>query len=87
MRDIGNLACSIAFHTHAQKPAMHAFLGMLMDTLHINDGHCTCRYWGLIYLHELGDVELGCPQNLDFADEGVLQGVDALAGLLDLLAC
>ena len=42
---------------------------------------------GCFYLHELGDVELGCPQNLDLADEGVLQGVDALAGLLDLLAC
>jgi hypothetical protein len=30
-----------------------------------------------VHLHELGEVKLGCLQDLDLADEGVLQGVDA----------
>ena len=39
------------------------------------------------YLHQLGDVELGGAQDLDLADEHVLQRVDAGARLLNLLAC
>ena len=39
------------------------------------------------YLHKLGDVELGSAQDLDFPNENVLKGVDALACLLYLLAC
>ena len=39
---------------------------------------------GAVDLHELGDVELGGLEGLDLADEDVLEGVDRLAGLLDL---
>lgn len=39
-----------------------------------------------VELHELVDVELGRLQDLHLADEDVLEGEDALGGLLDLLA-
>jgi hypothetical protein len=39
-----------------------------------------------VKFHELESVDLGSLQNLDSADKNVLQGVDALAFLLDLLA-
>ena len=35
----------------------------------------------------LGDVKLGSAQDLDLADVRVLQRVDALASLLNVLAC
>ncbi|GIM03205.1 hypothetical protein Vretimale_8005, partial [Volvox reticuliferus] len=39
-----------------------------------------------VYLHELGDIELWCLEHLHLPDEGVLEGVDALARLLNILA-
>ena len=40
----------------------------------------------LIELHELGEIELGLLEELDLADEDVLEGEDLLALLYDLLA-
>ncbi len=40
----------------------------------------------LIELHELGQIELGLLEELDLADEHVLEGEDLLALLHDLLA-
>ena len=39
------------------------------------------------HLHQLCEVELGRPQDLDLPDEHALQGVDALARLLNVLTC
>ena len=40
----------------------------------------------LIELHELGQIELGLLEELDLADEDVLEGEDLLALLNDLFA-
>ena len=39
------------------------------------------------HLHQLCKVKLGRPQDLDLPDEHALQGVDALACLLNVLTC
>ena len=40
----------------------------------------------LIEFHELGKIELGLLEKLDFSDENVLEGEDLAALLSDLLA-
>lgn len=40
-----------------------------------------------VHLEQLGQVELGGAQDLHLPDRRVLQRVDALCGLLNLLAC
>merc|ERR1740130_27868 len=42
--------------------------------------------WPSVDLSELGRIELWCLQDLDLADEDILEWVDSLAGLHDVLA-
>ena len=47
-----------------------------LDTILLSDNFS-------VLFHELGDIDLGGLEHLDLADHGVLQGIDAVALLLD----
>ena len=51
-----------------------------------NCANSLCGSTASVNLHELGQIEAGLLENLDLADEHVVERVDALALALDLLA-
>lgn len=57
--------------------------------LEVTLGHLAARVFGAgaalsVHLQEFANVVFGCLEHLGFADIDILEGVDALAGLLDL---